>query len=72
MTTANAFGRLFPPALFLIVGLLLSIVWIPDPVLLVVAMCAAGTSAAWLIIATVEVARMLRVEPSPRPTTPVV
>ena len=44
MTTANAFGRLFPPSLFLIVGLLLSVVWVPDPVLLVVAMCAAAMS----------------------------
>ncbi len=56
MTTANAFGRLFPPALFLIVGLFLSVAWSPDPVMFVLALTAAGACAAWLIIATVEVA----------------
>ena len=66
MTTASAFGRLFPPALFLIVSLFLTISWSPDPLLLVVALVAAGTCAAWLIIATVEVAKRLRVEPSAR------
>jgi hypothetical protein len=71
MTTAHAFGRLFPPALFLIVGLFLSSFWSPDPALLVVALIAAGMCAAWLIIATAEVIKRLHVEPLPLPATPV-
>jgi hypothetical protein len=70
MTSANAFGRLFPPALFLIVSLFLSHFWSPDPVLLVLALIAAGRCAAWLIIATVEVAKRFCVEPSPLPAAP--
>jgi hypothetical protein len=65
MTSADAFGRLFPPALFLIVSLFLSGAWSPDPVLLIGALIAAGTCSAWLIVATVEVARRLQLEPLP-------
>lgn len=70
MTTFNAFGRLFPPALFLIVGLVMSVLWTPDPVLLAVAMCAAAASGAWLIVTAVAVARGLEVGASSSPVAP--
>ncbi len=70
MTTANAFVRLFSPALFLIVSLFLSYFWSPDPLLFIVALISAGMCAAWLIIATVEVVKLMRVEPLPLPNAP--
>ena len=62
MTTVEAFGRVFSPALFLIVGLFLTVAWSPDPLLLIVALTSAGLCAAWVIIASVEVNRRLGVE----------
>ena len=59
MTTSNAFGWLFPPALFTIVGLMMSVIWRPDPVLLGIAMCASAAMLSWLVLAVVEVAKSL-------------
>ena len=69
MTTAHAFGRLFPPSLFLIVGLFLSSFWSPDPVLFVTALITAGLCATWLILSILEVARRTFIESAPSPTT---
>jgi hypothetical protein len=59
MSAANAFGRLFPPSLFSILGIILSVLWRPDPVLMGIGVCAAGAAAAWLIVTTVTVAKSL-------------
>ena len=63
MTSSNRFGQLFPPALFLIVGLFLSSFWSPDPVLFITALTVAGGCFAWLIIATIDAVKTSRVEP---------
>jgi hypothetical protein len=59
MSGFNAFGRLFPPSLFSILGIILSVLWRPDPVLMAFGACAAGAAAAWLIVTTVIVAKSL-------------
>jgi len=64
MTRTSAFGRLFPAALFSILGVILSVLWRPDPVLMAVGVCAAGAAVAWLLITSVEVAQGLQVAPS--------
>jgi hypothetical protein len=70
VTRTNAFGRLFPAALFSILAVILSVLWRPDPVLMAFGVCAAGGCAAWLILTTVEVVRGLRVEPPSPVETP--
>jgi hypothetical protein len=59
MSGVNAFGRLFPPSLFSILGVIMSVIWRPDPVLMGIGACAAGAAAAWLIVTTVVVAKSL-------------
>ena len=59
MTAASAFGRLFPPCLFSILGVILSVVWLPDPVLMSMGVCATGACVAWLIVTVVHVAKSL-------------
>jgi hypothetical protein len=61
MTTIGAFGRLFPPSLFLFIGILILRDWRSEPVLIGIALCAA--SLAWLIVATVRVAKVHEVAP---------
>jgi hypothetical protein len=69
MTTARAFARLFPPCLFLFLGLLIFRDWHSEPVLIGIALCAA--SLAWLIIAILQVIRLLRVAQVEQPGFPV-
>jgi hypothetical protein len=63
MSKTNALGRLFPSSLFSILGVVLAVLWRSDPVLMAIGACGAAASVAWLIITTVEVARLLQVEP---------
>jgi hypothetical protein len=63
MSRANAFGRLFPAALFLILSVLMAVFWRSDPVLFGLAVCGGGVSAAWLVVTVVEVAKKMRVGP---------
>jgi hypothetical protein len=64
MCPAHAFWRLFTPALFLIVGLMLSLAWRPDPVLMSIAMCGAAAATAWFVLAILGTARSLFAEGS--------
>jgi hypothetical protein len=59
MTTSTAFWRLFPASLFAILGVLLTVLWRSDPVLMSIGACGAGAAASWLIITTVVVAKRL-------------
>jgi hypothetical protein len=59
MKPIAAFGRLFPPSLFSILSVLMSVVWRPDPVLMAIAVCLAGAAGSWLIVTTVQVAKSL-------------
>ncbi len=59
MSAISAFGRLFPPSLFSIPGVIMSVLWRPDPVLMAIGACAAGAATAWLIVTTVVVAKTL-------------
>jgi hypothetical protein len=59
MSATNAFGRLFPPALFSILGVIMSVLWLPDPILMGFGVCAAAAAASWLIVTTVAVAKEL-------------
>jgi hypothetical protein len=59
MTRREAFGRLFPPSLFLFLGVLLLRVWYFDPVLIGLALCVAGSALSWLILAILHVAKRL-------------
>lgn len=62
MTTGNAFGRVFPPTLFLIVSLFLSGFWSHDPLMFITALTVAGGCGAWLIVSTIAVAKLLVVD----------
>src|SRR5262245_65465060 len=64
MTRTSAFGRLFPAALFSILGVILSVLWRPDPALMAVGVCAAGAAVAWLLITSMEVAQGLQMAPA--------
>jgi hypothetical protein len=64
MSPSHAFWRLFTPALFLIVGLMLSLVWRPDLVLMSVAMTSAAAAAAWFVLAILGTAKSLSAEGS--------
>jgi hypothetical protein len=64
MSGINAFGRLFSPSLFSILGVILSVVWRPDPVLMGIGACVASAATAWLIVTTVVVAKSLPGEPA--------
>jgi hypothetical protein len=64
MTIPAAFAFLFPPALFLILGTILSVCWISDPVLFALGACGAGAAGAWLVVAAVIVARRMERAPA--------
>ena len=59
MSTREAFGRLFPPSLFLFLGALFCRAWYFDPLLIGIALCVAGAALSWLILAVVQVAKGL-------------
>jgi hypothetical protein len=65
MTAANAFWRVFPPSLFLIVSLFMSGFWSHDPLMFIAALTAAGACGSWLIVATVEVVKLYQPESNP-------
>ena len=67
MTTGNAFWRVFPPTLFLIVSLFLSGFWSHDPLMLITALTVAGGCGAWLIVSTIAVAKLLVVDAESSP-----
>jgi hypothetical protein len=64
MTTSNAIGRLFPPSLFTVLGVIFCFVWRSDPVLIGVAACLAAFCISWFVTATVHVARSLVIAPA--------
>ena len=66
MTTSNAFWRIFPAALFTILGLLWCLLWRFDPVLVAIAVCLAAFASSWLVITIVAVARHLTIAPMAR------
>jgi hypothetical protein len=64
MTKSNAFWRLFPAALFTILGVVWCCVWRFDPVLIGITVCVAAVAVSWFTIAVVEVAKGLTVTAS--------
>jgi hypothetical protein len=64
MTTSNAMGRLFPPSLFTVLGVIWCFEWRFDPVLIGVAACVTAFCVSWFVTATVHVARSLVIVPS--------
>jgi H+/Cl- antiporter ClcA len=62
MMMRHAMGRLFPPSLFLFMGVEFLRDWHFDPMLLGIAICMAAGSLAWLIVSTMHVAKEWHVE----------
>ena len=67
MTTANAFWRLFPAALFTSLGVAWCFFWRFDAVLFAIALCVAALASSWLVLTIIVVAKSLSVASATSP-----